>query len=245
MRTATRMVVLGRKLWTPAALGSSLALWLDSDDVSTITLNGSTVSQWRDKSGNGRHASQADSANQPTYSATGLNGKPVLTFDGVNDFLSFQGVHDQIWSLAVVGRATNNNQGFVQFGLTNQFGSLFVSDGFYRARPSGLTVATVPFTAGEIAVLTATYGATQTNIWKNGAIGTTTAEGGVSSNAGSVIGTLGGIYFLDGNIGEIIALNGVLSTTDRQTLEGYLAHKWGLTADLPINHLFKFTPPYI
>jgi hypothetical protein len=32
--------------WTPASLGASLALWLDAEDASTITLNGSTVSQW-------------------------------------------------------------------------------------------------------------------------------------------------------------------------------------------------------
>lgn len=30
------------------------ALWLDANDSSTITLNGSTVSQWRNKSGNDR-----------------------------------------------------------------------------------------------------------------------------------------------------------------------------------------------
>ncbi len=32
-------------LWMPAALGSSLALWLDASDSSTITLHGSSVSQ--------------------------------------------------------------------------------------------------------------------------------------------------------------------------------------------------------
>lgn len=70
--------------WTPAALGSALALWLDADDASTITLNGSTVSQWNDKSGNARNVSQATAANQPTLTASGLNGKPVLTFDGTD-----------------------------------------------------------------------------------------------------------------------------------------------------------------
>ena len=78
MRTATRMVVLGRKLWTPAALGSLLALWLDADDSSTITLNGSTVSQWDNKSGNNFHLSQANAALQPRYVAAGMNGKPAL-----------------------------------------------------------------------------------------------------------------------------------------------------------------------
>jgi hypothetical protein len=68
--------------WTPAALGSSLALWLDADDASTITLHGSNVSQWSDKSGNNRHFSQATAANQPAYLATGFNNKPTLQTDG-------------------------------------------------------------------------------------------------------------------------------------------------------------------
>ncbi|MFM6272695.1 MAG: hypothetical protein ACKPFA_40420, partial [Dolichospermum sp.] len=85
MRPSTKMVVLGRKLRTPAQISTDL--WLDAADSSTITLNGSTVSQWNDKSGNGRNAIQATATNQPAYTANGLNGKPVLTFDGINDFL--------------------------------------------------------------------------------------------------------------------------------------------------------------
>jgi len=67
--------------WTPAQL-TGLALWLDADDASNITLNGSNVSQWDDKSGNGRNVSQATAAFQPTYLATGFNGKPTLQTDG-------------------------------------------------------------------------------------------------------------------------------------------------------------------
>ena len=66
-------------MWNPSELGASLALWLDAEDTSTITLNGSNVSQWDDKSGNGRHVSQATAANQPAYLATGFNSKPVVS----------------------------------------------------------------------------------------------------------------------------------------------------------------------
>jgi len=68
--------------WTPYELGADLALWLDAADTDTITLNGSNVSQWDDKSGNGRNASQATASFQPTYLATGFNGKPTLQTDG-------------------------------------------------------------------------------------------------------------------------------------------------------------------
>jgi hypothetical protein len=81
--------------WTPAEL-TGLALWLDAADSSTITLNGTDVSQWDDKSGNGNHVSNATAATQPPYLATGWNGKPTLSFtqsgleflfkDGVSNF---------------------------------------------------------------------------------------------------------------------------------------------------------------
>ncbi len=54
-----------------------------------VTLNGGAVSQWADQSGHQRHASQGTAASQPTWVPNALNGKPVVRFDGVNDFLNF------------------------------------------------------------------------------------------------------------------------------------------------------------
>lgn len=51
--------------WTPAAIPT--ALWLDASDAGTITLNGATVSQWADKSGNSANALQSTAANQPSW----------------------------------------------------------------------------------------------------------------------------------------------------------------------------------
>ena len=65
--------------WSPVALGSALSLWLDAADASTITLNGSTVSQWSDKSGNGRHLAQSSAALQPAYVTTAINSKPTVS----------------------------------------------------------------------------------------------------------------------------------------------------------------------
>jgi hypothetical protein len=77
-------VIQGR-LWTPDVLRP--ALWLDAADLSTITI-ATGVSEWRDKSGNARHASQATPGNQPAYSEFSFSGRPGLTFDGTSDFLS-------------------------------------------------------------------------------------------------------------------------------------------------------------
>ena len=45
-----------------------------------------------------------------------------------------------------------------------------------------------------------------------------------------------------GDIGEIITYPSVLSATDRQRVEGYLAWKWGLQESLPIGHACKSSP---
>jgi hypothetical protein len=42
---------------------------------------------------------------------------------------------------------------------------------------------------------------------------------------------------------EVIVTSTLLSTLDRQKTEGYLAHKWGLTASLPADHPYKVNPP--
>lgn len=39
--------------------------------------------------------------------------------------------------------------------------------------------------------------------------------------------------------------SGIFSTIDRQRLEGYLAHKWGLEGDLPGGHPYKSAPPTV
>lgn len=60
-------------------LSLSPALWLND--------TGSDPGVWTDMSGNGRNASQADSAKRPSIVTNALNGKQVRRFDGADDFL--------------------------------------------------------------------------------------------------------------------------------------------------------------
>ena len=80
------------RLLRPRATGfnprsiSGLVAWFDADDVSTFTLNGTAVSEWRDKSGNGYAVSQGTGNNQPDRTGTVL-GRATVDFDGSNDCL--------------------------------------------------------------------------------------------------------------------------------------------------------------
>jgi hypothetical protein len=49
----------------------------------------------------------------------------------------------------------------------------------------------------------------------------------------------------DIEIAERILVRAALSQGDIDKVFGYLAHRWGLTADLPALHPYKSTPPYV
>ena len=70
---------LENRLWLPTVLRP--ALWLDADDVSTISI-ATGVSEWRDKGPNARNVSQGTGGTQPTRTLDGLNGRAVLSFNG-------------------------------------------------------------------------------------------------------------------------------------------------------------------
>lgn len=48
-----------------------------------------------------------------------------------------------------------------------------------------------------------------------------------------------------GRTAEVVLCRGVLPNDDRQKLEGYLAHRWGLAAQLPSNHPYKAAAPTV
>jgi hypothetical protein len=58
-----------------------LQAWYDAADSASITLDAGRVSQWSDKSGNARHATNTTSGStQPSYTTAGRNGLNVVTF---------------------------------------------------------------------------------------------------------------------------------------------------------------------
>ena len=58
-----------------------LKLWFDADDDATITKDDENrIIQWKDKSGEARHAQQSKSSFRPLYEKKGLNERPTLRF---------------------------------------------------------------------------------------------------------------------------------------------------------------------
>jgi hypothetical protein len=244
----------GPKLWRPSEIQTSL--WLDAEDASTITLNGSTVSQWNDKSGNGRNFSQATAINQPTYNAA----SKLLAFNNSN--LAFSGSMALAGAGAlIVGKlysTSTANSGVLSFngGSFDYVAGSFLpwASGFLGGSPTGadayyngLGNNNRSFTMNTTAI----YGYVSTEgIYRNGALlyagnnGTT----GITQTYGSIGSRTTGASVSARSIVDIYEI--VLTPTppsagNRQKIEGYLAWKWGLEASLPAGHPYKNLPPTV
>ena len=78
--------ILDNQTFLPSDL-AGLQLWLDAEDLSTITESSGAVSQWNDKSGNGQNAAQGIGSAQPTTGSRTLNGRNAIDFDGSAEYM--------------------------------------------------------------------------------------------------------------------------------------------------------------
>lgn len=261
----------GSKLWRPDELETSLELWLDAEDTSTITLNGSNVTQWNDKSGNNRHATQATASNQPLLST--INNRQALSFDGADDVMesvsSFQlGAQFSVFSVVKpefeVGWSANNYKYLFSHGLTPTAGAAFTlgsqtyndwvtrdlaafGDGHDSGRApraigpvsQGTDARIVNITLGDsssyVEVNTTTTSTRVSTVGTRVDISDVLKLGANKSNSQN----------LQGKIAEFIIISADVTLDTKQRMEGYLAWKWELEADLPSGHPYKSTPPTV
>jgi len=249
-------------IWNPSMILT--ALWFDAEDSSTIASSSNLVGQWNDKSGNARHAT-ATSVYRPTYSATGLNSRPSLvsartgptrmtlpTFTIGNQFHLFavlnaanSGDYQYIFGngsggIGVLARTSAALEDW-QIGDALSFGRDFVQAN--NPRSIG------PITWSGPSVFYSALGATTSTTELNATRISTRVE---ATNATAMTNTLPALFSpasnsitqsLEGSMSEFIMILGSLSLTNKQKLEGYLAHKWGLEANLPSDHPYKTTGP--
>ena len=244
--------------WTPTQISTSL--WLDASDASTIILNATTVSQWNDKSGNGRNVSQSNSSLQPLYTLNGLNGLNIADFDGADDVLNglpmSNFVTNNSYSAFVVGLArtiaTNDVLGYVNeafYGDAGGYIAMYLRSsnliGAYNWDGAN-KVATNAYTPNTVVIGYSELSSGSIRIRTNGGSETATVSSNVAALAFAIqIGRNfnSNTFCLDGKIAEVIFTNAALSTTNRQLIEGYLAWKWGLTSNLPNDHPHKSIAP--
>lgn len=246
-----------------------LQLWLDASDSSSVTLNGSTVSQWNDKSGNGNHATQTTAANQPTYTSAGLNGFNVITFDGTNDFMDAPAAWiasiSSAFSIYYVFVPKGNGTGpDVYRPEISTFRGVYDDGAFHYRKNTSTSGAAYPFASastgwsnydgvGTYAVDTAamirfTSGGSGSTwgVWKNGTQESTSKNVG-GNPQGDITAIRLGAQRLAERISNIVIAEVVCLKTPgtgvSDKVEGYLAWKWGLQGSLPNTHAYYSNPP--
>lgn len=239
---------------------SGCQLWLDGADSSSLVMSGSNVITWNDKSPYEYHmntlspnAGWEGTATYPTI-GTSINGKSTINFTpqaGLKQSLTLEGVKNLFW----VGRiaAPTGTGGAPQYFLLgsdgiydwagSSYGGRFMDTtnaqaGIQSASPSSL------FTTDARAVTNTTFSsvfmpsAPSVSLLSVANISGLTRYQGICYDRTAHIGWCG-------DLAEVVIFNSALSTSDRQKVEGYLAHKWGLQSTLPADHPHKTTAPSV
>ena len=242
---------------------AGIQLWMDGADSSaaSMTLSGSTVTVWKDKSGNNNHTTARSGT--PTLTSSAINGKSAISMAGgyytgpfatantgnqahsfgVMTIESSTGVWPRPLSLGRPG-ANDYPDSTTTFMIIRYAGTQAVGigrNGQYLsvnipAYSSPFLVQSSHNGALEYMSVNGTLTPSSLNTGQTGNFNITSYGLGVNTNTGD--------YFVwNGYYAEVIYYNVQLSDANRQKVEGYLAWKWGLQANLPVGHPYKSAAP--
>lgn len=216
--------------WLPTDI-SGLICWLDADDASTFTLNDdSEVLEWRDKSGQGNHATNIGGS---TATRTGtMNGRASVALSSVADALQIPGLTSVVlpYSVFAVCRITNSGNRSIFGGGTGAMqlrrgsGNLQYLRRGQASIGSGGSISTD--TDLMVGVSHAAGGAW--NLYVNG---TSTGSGSsVQTFATGTAHQIGSAYGerMEGQVSEVIVTDGVPSAAEIASWTSYCQSKWGI-----------------
>ncbi|NDH17604.1 MAG: hypothetical protein EBY48_11130, partial [Opitutae bacterium] len=202
---------------------TGMSLWLDAAE---LTEAGST---WTDKSGNGNDATKNGS---PTVVTNTQNGKSLMRYSGTgtdyHEWNDFNNIRTVFWVI----RADSDNNGFMlgddgEAHFHNNLGSplTFWSDSWSSANVRN----------GNLAVngtrnINGTTAGMNTSLSNLSVVSLKTAGNVEASRFCKDRGD--GSRNWKGDLGELIIFNFELSPSEIEKIEGYLAHKWGLSGSL-------------
>lgn len=215
-----------------------LLAWWDAADDSTVTLSGSNVTQWRDKSGNSYHMSPSGTG--PTRSNT-QNSKSVLTFTAAQDIrdnTTALNLSTTNSTVVVVSRYTVGNQLY-----TNQSGRILQSIsnnwllGAWSSQPSKYFAGGWVSSSSQTSTNDTTWGIHtgtgdySNDVWayiKNGTDLTVTSNGGAAGPNRFSINSGGYNEKSQCEVAELIVFNRVLSSDELTKVHNYLQNKWNI-----------------
>lgn len=253
--------------WWDASDSSTL---FDATSGGSTPTHGTNVKRWEDKSGNGHHALQADNAG-PKLQVTSntLNSSSVVRFTRTTGQLTTVMLEvaassdftPDLLSCMVVMRSTASSPNRGVLGMWNPPAGENYWILVHRGPQNVLNRVLVRNTSdtGNYSSPEATpavddnnphlFGASMETggnlgCFIDGSAGPTASQPDNKSGTNTLkIGSYGGdSTSFDGDIAEVVIWRSV-STADRENVEGYLAHKWGLAGNLPVSHPYKNAAP--
>jgi hypothetical protein len=250
-------------VFTPTQI-PGCAFWIDAADAASMTLSGSNVTQWRDKSSNGYLGTSAGSPVRTT-----VDGYDAVTFNGSSQYFNFGDVLDlgtNHLNIFIVSKFNSTANGTLiaksTFGGSGRY-SLLRENGNLMLLLQGDSAGSYPTIADTNTarrILRWTWDRTTQGLFQNGGnapVVSASLSDTTSLNTSNLFligayndGFTGqlppnGIYF-NGSINEIICIFAPMTTAQYQRMEGYLAEKWGLRGSLGgLNHPYRFGPEAI
>ena len=215
--------------FTPSSI-TGLRSWFCADHIRGFK-DGDAITTWADSHGT-FDVTQGTAANRPLLKKFIQNNHHVLRFDGSNDYLQSSSftASSQPHTIFVVCKNSSTaairsvfdgiasgNRHTINYQTT---GHLLLYAG--TSLDSGVDDGT------SFLLCTAVFDTTASKIYKNGTLRITGAAGS-HTLTGYTIGAIhDGSLPLNGDVGEILIYDGLLSAADRQRIEGALMAKWAI-----------------
>lgn len=231
-----------RRGFVPSDLGASLlAAW---DAGSGVTQSGGLVSSWASSVG-GYALAQATGSLKPAYNATGVNGRPSIDFDGVDDFLNYEAcpfpvsaATCELWMLARndAGDATARTA-FCYGGVSATTVRRLIRSGGNAVQTSvGTGAATVTVSSGTPSTFTGSHvvrgvvDGTNITTHRDGVAGTATAcvpgTSATRTRMGALTGTSSSLFWQGGIVA--VYITGLLTVGQAASLTVYLKARGGV-----------------
>lgn len=266
-KLSSEIEVLVDTTWTPESLLTLTTLIADDSIIDSF----GRISQITDTSGNTRHAVQTSEDRKPIL--TSINSQKAMQFDGSDDFLwisdtSYLKAQNFLWVFWVGEPVFKTGYTSVFYAIYRQDGgsklnfslnngkSAFggrriVSDSYAEVASTENISARASINFGQRDFTTKTAilfnDGLQTSVNNNvGTAGVADSLELYGGSLGAYVIALDGSRFSEayiGKLGCVIVGSGILSEVNRQKLEGWAAHKYSLTDNLPIDHPYKILAP--
>lgn len=231
---------------TTPPVTAGLVFWLDPTDVSTIIDGNSDakIEQWRDKSTNANHPTQATASLQPTYTSASFGGRGGVAFDHIDDALGMSTLTPYGATgtsiFAVIRTAFNDNTASyagspgisIMGDTTGAVGRAF--------GVSGSVLRYMSYSGGwnNVSGGTANDGVTHVvgvvhsssdgsiSIYIDGILVGSGVIGYVQGGFGAIGNSYGADTVFGGDMGEVLVYSNALDVVSRADVMNYLVAKW-------------------